>query len=80
VVTTVLGGLHEAKFLSSSEEGNELSEENLKELEVNVISFGNMIKMLLPVCPALDKYHEVSCQIPEYNLHTFQLSKNANIH
>jgi hypothetical protein len=64
-VSIVLGGLHEAKFLtSSSEEGNELSQENLNELELNVISFGNMIKMLLAVCPALDKYNEVSCEIP----------------
>ncbi|CAB4017003.1 G- coupled receptor GRL101-like, partial [Paramuricea clavata] len=60
VVTTVLGGLHKAKFVSSSsEEGNELSEENLKELEVNVMTFGNMTKMLLAVCPALDKYQEL---------------------
>lgn len=61
--STVLGGFHAAKFLTSSEEketDNGLGKENLEELEVNVISFGNMIKILLDVCPTLEKFSEVS--------------------
>jgi hypothetical protein len=60
---TVLGGFHAAKFLTSSEEketDNGPGKENLEELEVNVISFGNMIKILLDVCPTLEKFSEVS--------------------
>jgi hypothetical protein len=62
----VLGGLHAAKFLTSSAEEKEpndgLSKENLEELEVNVISFGNVIKILLDVCPTLEKFSDVSLQ------------------
>jgi hypothetical protein len=63
VESTVLGGFHAAKFLTSSEEketDNGPGKENLEELEVNVISFGNMIKILLDVCPTLEKFSEVS--------------------
>ncbi|CAB4001013.1 G- coupled receptor GRL101-like, partial [Paramuricea clavata] len=59
----VLGGLHAAKLLTSSpeekESNNGLSEENLEELEVNVISFGNVIKILLDVCPTLEKFSDL---------------------
>ncbi len=37
-----------------------LDKENLEELEANVISFGNLIKILLDVCPTLEKFSEVS--------------------
>jgi hypothetical protein len=37
-----------------------LHEEDLEELETNVISFGNVIKLLLDFCPTLEKFSEVS--------------------
>ncbi len=37
-----------------------LDEENLEELEMNVVSFGNVIKILLDICPTLEKFSEVS--------------------
>ena len=59
----VLGGLHATKFVTSSEENktsNALGEKKLKELEVNVISFGNVIKAFLDICPTLKKFSKVS--------------------
>ena len=61
---TVLGGLDAAKFVTPSSEEMEtnkgLDEENLEELQMNVVSFGNVIKILLDVCPTLEKFSEVS--------------------
>ncbi len=60
----VLGGLDAAKFVTPSSEEMEtnkgLNEENLEELQMNVVSFGNVIKILLDVCPTLEKFSEVS--------------------
>ena len=66
----LLGGLHATKFVTASKENEmnyELGEKRLKELEVNVISFGNVIKALLDVCTSLEKSSQVSYAIKKYN-------------
>ena len=66
----LLGGFHAAKFLPSSEE-MEADKGNVEGFEINITSFGNLIKMLLDVCPTLEKFTEViagtACSKPDYH-------------
>ena len=61
VECALLGGFHAAKFLTSSEK-MEADKGNVEGFEINVTSFGNFIKMLLDVCPTLEKFTQVSCR------------------
>lgn len=64
VERALLGGLHAAKIIDSSSEGEQIKPRNTEEsLETNVTAFGNIIQIFFEACSSCKKFGQVSYKL-----------------